>query len=228
VKNGSDLQIAIEEIRSAGSLKRRYHKEAAIFRVILDKSPFLRKDYSLDLKRARQKVGAHLKELLGEYRDYNGGMIHKQNEALEQLRKLYLPDVLMEHEVLLENFFYSLRPGIMQTVHPPETIKILFDLLLNSLKEDLETKGFTFKVATEGKLFFALIVASVANFKEDVFSAMASLKIPSYDLTSSFLFVRECGAIGFILRADEIERRSEFQQTLLEAMLKWKEKALSH
>ncbi|MBF8262743.1 MAG: hypothetical protein HW387_408 [Parachlamydiales bacterium] len=217
----SNLRIAVDEIRSAGTLKRRYPKEAVIFRAILDKSHFFRKDYSLDLKRARQKVVSELKLLLGEFRDYNGGMIHKQDEALEQLRKL-IGEAAADNEILLENFFYSLRPGIMQTVHPPETLKILYDLLLESLKDDLAIKGFSLKVAMNGKYFFTMITAAAPTFKEEVQTAVSKLKIPSYDLTSSFLHVQELATIGFIFRSDEIERRTKLQQTLLEAMLKWK------
>jgi hypothetical protein len=215
------LHVAVDEVRSAGSLKRRYPKEAVIFRVILDKTSFFRKDYSLDLKRARQKVGAELRQLLGEFRDYNGGMIHKQDEALEQLRKT-IGISASDHEILLENFFYSLRPGIMQTVHPPETLKILFNLLLESLRDDLTLKGFSLKVAAEGKYFFTMIAAAAPTFREEILSAVAKLKIPSYDLTSTFLHVQEFATIGFILRTDEPERRLQLQQTLLEAMLKWK------
>jgi hypothetical protein len=217
----SNVHIAVDEIRSAGSLKRRYPKEAVIFRAILDKSHFFRKDYSLDLKRARQKVCSELKTLFGEFRDYNGGMIHKQDEALEQLRKL-IGFAASEHEILLENFFYSLRPGIMQTVHSPETLKTLFDLLLETLKEDLALKGFCLKVAMNNKYFFAIITAAAPSFKEEIQTAIARLKIPSYDLTSTFLHVQQITTIGFIFRSEEIERRSQFQQTLQESMLKWK------
>jgi hypothetical protein len=148
-------------------------------------------------------------------------MIHKQDEALEQLRKLIGPS-LADNEILLENFFYSLRPGIMQTVHPPETLKILFDLLLESLNDELAMKGFSLKVAAEGKYFFVMVAAAAPTFKEDVQTAIAKLKIPSYDLTTTFLHVQECATIGYIYRTDEIEKRNQLQQTLLDAMLKWK------
>lgn len=217
----SDLRVTVDEIRSAGSLKRRYLKEAVIFRAILDKSHFFRKDYSLDLKRARQKVCSELNLLLGEFRDYNGGMIHKQDEALEQLRKL-IGAAAAEHELLLENFFYSLRPGIMQTVHPPETIKTLYDLLLEALKEDLAAHGFCLKAAMKGKYFFAMIAAAAPSFKDEIQTAISRLKIPSYDLTSTFLHIQETAANGFILRSEDMEQRSQLQQTLLEAMLTWK------
>lgn len=216
-----NLRIAIDEIRSAGMLKRRYPKEAVIFRVILDKSSFFRKDYSLDLKRARQKVCADLRQLLGEFRDYNGGMIHKQDEALEQLRKTIGPTA-SDHEILLENYFYSLRPGIMQTVHSPEILKTLFQLHLDALKENLNLKGFSLKTSQEGKYYFAIVAAAAPTFKEDIQNAISKLKIASYDLTTTFLHVQEFATFGFIYRTDDLEKRSLLQQTLLETMLKWK------
>src|SRR5207302_6284684 len=59
-KNSVRLKIAIDEIRSAGSWKHKHHKEAAVFRVLLDKPSYFRKDYSLDLKRARNTIATHL------------------------------------------------------------------------------------------------------------------------------------------------------------------------
>jgi hypothetical protein len=220
IKNVS-LRIAIDEIRSAGSLKKRVPKEAVIFRAIVDKAPFFRKDFSLDLKKARQKVAEELRKFLGEFRDYNGGMIHKQDEALELLRKAVGPSAAYD-EVLLENFFHSLRPGIMQTVHPPELLKHFFKLLHEVIDEDLMQKGFTLKVSEERKYFLVVIGAAAPNFKEELQTAVSKLKIASYDLTSTFLHIHECATLGYILRTEDMERRSQFQQVLLDTMLKWK------
>lgn len=217
----ASIRIMIDEIRSAGSLKRRFPKEAVVFRAIIDKASFFRKDFSLDLKKARQRVAAELKQFLGEFRDYNGGMIHKQDEALEQLRKA-LGSSASHHEVLLENFFYSLRPGIMQTIHAPETLRTLFSLLLEVLSEDLIQKGFVFKVSEGGKYFFSMIGAAAPTFKEEAQTAIARLKIPSYDLTTTFLHIQDFAILGHILRTEDSERRTQFQQSLLDAMLKWK------
>lgn len=215
------LQIMVDEIRSAGTLKKRFPKEAVVFRALLDKAPFFRKDFSLDLKRARKTVASELRVLLGEFRDFNGGMMHKQDEALEVLRKMIGEDA-SHHEILLENYFYSLRPGIMQTIHSPEILRSLFNLLLQVLNEDLLEKAFSLKVQGEGKYFLAMIGAAAPTFKEEVMSAVAQLKIPSYDLTTTFLGVQECATLGYILRADDLEKRSAFQQVLLDSMLKWK------
>lgn len=221
LSKGSSLKIAIDEIRSAGSLKRRCPKEAVVFRAIIDKAHFFRKDFSLDLKRARQQVVAELRKFIGEFRDYNGGMIHKQDEALEHLRKV-IGAAATQHDILLENFFYSIRPGIMQTIHTAEHLSLLFKLLLEVLDEHLAHKGFSLKVLGEGKYFFAMIGACAPTFKEEVQSAVARLKIPSYDLTTTFLHIHEHATLGYVLRTEDLEKRAELQQTLLEAMLNWK------
>ena len=219
--SGCSLRIVLDEIRSAGLLKRRYAKEAVVFRVFLDKSVFIRKDYSLNLKGARKKISTELRYLLGEVRDYNGGMIYKQDEALEHLRKAIGP-IAQHNEILVENFFHSLRPGIMQTVHPPEVLNTLFKQLLEVMNTDLMDKGFILKTEAKPKFFFAMLAAAAPNFREEVMTAIAKLKIPSYDLTSSFLIVQESAIFGFIYRTDDLERRSQFQQVLLSAMLQWK------
>ncbi len=219
--SSSTLRIMVDEIRAAGMLKRRFPKEAVVFRAMLDKAPFFRKDFSLNLKRARQKVSAELRQLLGDFRDFNGGMMHKQDEALEHLRKT-LGSAAVHHEILLENFFYSLRPGIMQTIHSPENLTTLFNLLLEVLEEDLLHKAFSLKVSGEGKYFLAMIGAAAPTFKEEVMTAVAQLRIPSYDLTTTFLHVQENATLGYVLRTEDVEKRSQFQQVLLDAMLKWK------
>ena len=218
---GSTMRIIVDEVRFAGSLKRRIPKEAVIFRASLEKSPFVRKDYSLDLKRARQKVSSELRMLLGEFRDFNGGMIHKQDEALENLRNNLGP-IAAHHEVLLENFFYSLRPGIMQTVLSSEVLRTLFEMLLKMLEEDLLQKGFSFKTSSDNTYLFLMIGAAAPTFKDELLAAISRLKIASYDLTSTFLIFQESATLGLILRSEDQEKRKLLQQTLLETMIHWK------
>ncbi|HSX10907.1 MAG TPA: hypothetical protein VLF94_04240, partial [Chlamydiales bacterium] len=83
----SALKMDIDDVRIMGYLKQKYAKEAAIVRVTVDKKRFFRPDYSVDLLRARQKIVSQLNQCLGEFRDFNGGMILKQDESLGQLRQ---------------------------------------------------------------------------------------------------------------------------------------------
>src|SRR5690606_28147389 len=83
----SRLKIDIDHIRTMGYLLHKYPKEAAIFHITISKQPFFRPDHSVDLLKARQKIALELQYFLGEFRDFNGGMILKQDEALEALRR---------------------------------------------------------------------------------------------------------------------------------------------
>ncbi|HEX2583206.1 MAG TPA: hypothetical protein VHL30_03730, partial [Chlamydiales bacterium] len=182
VSGESELKLSIDEIREIGKLKRKIPKEASMLCVALDKAPFFRPDYSVDLLRARQKVAYELSKVIGEYRDFNGGMILKQEESLLSLRSS-LGTMSQEIEFLLENYFYSLRPGIMQTVLPTEVLNAHFGLLIHLRKnpncEVLEKKTERFF------LFFGRI--NLPGLKENIEIAVERLKIPSYELTSCSL-----------------------------------------
>ncbi len=123
------LPIHVEEVRKAGLLKKKTVKEAAILRVKVAKGPLFRLDGAVDIPRGRAKVVAELERLFGPFRDYNGGMIGKQEEVLRALEtQIGIEDPAIE--LILQNFFYSIRPGIMKTLLPIDSIKRLFLLLL--------------------------------------------------------------------------------------------------
>jgi hypothetical protein len=200
VSGQSDLKLSIDEIREIGKLKRKIPKESSVLSAALDKALFFRPDHSVDLLRARQRVAYELSKIIGEYRDFNGGMILKQEESLLALRNLIGP-IPQETELLLENYFYSLRPGIMQTVLPTEILNAHFELFIR-LHKDLNSHFL------EGEmdrffLFFGKI--PYPRGKHNVEIALEQLKIPSYELTSCFLQLPGMAAIGYILRSENVD-----------------------
>ena len=68
-------------------LRKKYPKEANIFQLQIDKDPFLRADHSLDLHQARQSIVEELEKVIGEVRDYNGGLISKQHALFALLKE---------------------------------------------------------------------------------------------------------------------------------------------
>lgn len=199
LENQSELTFSIEEIREIGKLRRKTPKETSVLRVALDKAPFFRVDYSVDLLRARQKVAYELGRIIGEYRDFNGGMILKQEEALLNLRKLIGP-MSQETEFLLEEYFYAIRPGIMQTALPPEVLKAHFHLVEKN-RNSLD------RVLVEKVDNYHLIVGKSQNrdFKNQIEMAVGKLSIPSYELTNCFLQIPPMNFLGYILRSDSEE-----------------------
>jgi hypothetical protein len=216
IKNSS-IKMNIEQVRVMGYLKQKHPKESAIIRVTLDKEPFFRADQSVDLLRARQKIVSELNLCLGDFRDFNGGMILKQDESLNLLRQEFelLPRDL---EFILQNYFYSLRPAIMQTVYESQLLKKHFDLLSKAVKTDFTNKRYQMYTDRSDKFFICFIAAPDASFKERVLSATAKLKLNSRELTSCCLEFGSVSLLGFILKAETPQIESHFEATIRQGL----------
>ncbi len=211
------LSIHFDESKVVGYIKRRYPKEANLFRIHLPKAPFLRKDSYVDLQKARQVIVHDLTSSLGNFRDFNGGMIVKQNEVLQELLTL-LPDLNKEGEFLLENFFYSLRPAIMQSLLPAKVLKELFLLHQMAIQECIATPFFQKILHTSG--YILVVTASTSKgLQEKLEAALKSLKIHPRNLTLSHLLHSEITAIGYIYRNEEEKQGEIFLQKLTNCYL---------
>lgn len=207
------LKFHLDESKILGLLKKKYPKEANIFRVSLSKFPFLRRDYSLDLRKARQAVSKELLNVIGEFRDFNGGILTKQCEALEALKKL-LPNLKNNHEFLLENFFYSIRPGIMQSILDSEIIKTFFLMFTNIMKKEIENEKYTLTTHSTEKHFLIMIKTNFSKLKEDIILATNKLKFKSFELISSSLDTTEEKTLGYMLLSTEEEKKNLLYQSI--------------
>jgi len=219
--NRSDtfLKFHQEEIKIVGYLKKKYPKEANLFKLALNRSPFIRRDNFLDLQKTRQCVVKELIKVLGDFRDYNGGMIFKQSQALDKLKELLLPKQ-KEDELMLEDFFYSLKPALMQSILSTEVIKSLYLLFLDIKKQNFSEDRFYIKTDSHKQYFLVMIAVKDSSYKEEMENEIKSLNIPSFDLTSCFVSLPECCCFGYILRNSDSAKRSSFYRALLKAMKK--------
>jgi hypothetical protein len=140
-KDDSSMTYIPDRVKRVGMLRKRYPKEATIFRLKFSSKPFLRDDHSVDLFRARQAIIRELQRLVGDVRDYNGGMIAKQIELLGALKQL-LGEADRTSSRLLESFFHALYPIESRSIVPPEQLKKLF-LLWKQLLNDSSQKVLT-------------------------------------------------------------------------------------
>lgn len=201
------LKFNLDETKITGLLKKKYPKEANIFRVSLNKAPFLRRDYSLDLRKARQAVSKELLNILGEFRDFNGGMLSKQCEALESVKKL-LPNLKNSSEFFLENFFYSIRPGIMQSILDAEIIKNFYLLLCDIMKKELDNEKYSILMQTTDKYYLIMIKTNLSKLKDDIILSVNKLKFKSFELISSSLDTQEEKTLGYLLLSTEEEKKN--------------------
>ncbi len=125
-KKSSRFVFVEDRVKKVGLLRGKYYKEATVFRLQIPKSFYLRRDHSLNLWKARQDVVNEIQRVVGDFRDYNGGMIANQMENLYVFKKMCsLNDGRDELDV--ENFFYSVFPVEMRSVIDPVLLKILYD-----------------------------------------------------------------------------------------------------
>lgn len=172
------LHYLHDRCKTVGHLRKKYIKEANVFRIKLSKSHYLRKDHSIDLFKARQFVIAELSRIVGEVRDFNGGIISKQNELLCAVRDL-LGESIKYNDLLLENFFYSLLPVAMRAIMDPLALKNLFLMQVESIEKSFfNNEIYLLSLSQDSQYVYVMIKAQNRSIKEELSRLFAKLQIP--------------------------------------------------
>ncbi len=191
------FKFSAERIRRVGRLRRRYVKEAAVFRTVTPIEPFLRPDHSVDMVQARAAILGEVAKVVGEVRDYNGGMIYKQSETLSGLKQA-LGKVALQNNLLLEKFFYSLAPMEMRSVFEVEPLKQLFLLLLQAMKSHLARQ-----VRHEAERLMVVLPVEGSLQKRQLAERIEKLAIPQHLLATFTLEVHETQYVGYLYLSGE-------------------------
>ncbi len=213
-KSKTSLKYIPDRVRRVGHLRKKYVKEATVFRTLVDSSPFLRRDGSVDLYKARQYILSELSKLIGEVRDYNGGMIYKQNELLSSL-KSSLGRIGEQHNILLEKFYYSLNPIEMRTSVEMDHLKQLFLLLLQATKTDsvMHKKNGDFLYKQDGKRALAVIPVDTAK-RKTLSDRIGLLSLPVHQFVSFALETEGMLYAGYLLLSEDKEAQARFLSAL--------------
>lgn len=214
-KNSSILNFVSDEVKIVGKLKKKYLKEANTFHISLKKDVVLRKDFSLNIHKARDLIVAELEKVIGEFRDFNGGLLCQQSQALEQL-KSSLGEVHEKHEYLLENFFYSIKPHVAVNIFSADLLKILFLSFLDIRKSDFIKEPYIIKHICLENYLISTIAASVQTVQEAIAADIANFKPSSLSLAFVPLKINGIYLLGYILKGTK-EEVLNFQSRLFEA-----------
>lgn len=214
------LKLYDHDVRMVGILRKRYPKEANVFEIRLDKKQFLRKDFSLDLYKARLCIISELTRLLGDIRDYNGGMIAKQHEVLSELKSLLVKENI-RNDFLLENFFYSITPNYMQSLLSPVVLKELFLKLLSVLEHDFNIDKFYMQTTIYDDYYLLMLGAIQPSFNKFISSLLEELLTSCHEFTHSFVNVYDITCIGFLLKFEKTEEYHLFEQHIVQALKRW-------
>lgn len=225
--SNTSLKYIHDRIQNAGTVRKKFKKEATVFRVKLSKEQFLRADHTIDLNRARQVVIEELFNILGEIRDFNGGMISKQNEVLIDLKAL-LSGSVKYNDLMLENFFYSLTPVIMRNVLEPEAMRTLFLMMLSSIEEPLINEDiYALQVVNDPQFVFITVKAVHRSIRDEIARLLIKLSLHSSQLAIASLPVQDFTHLGYIYRSDDASRKQQFIQVIQQALANWKTKKVA-
>jgi hypothetical protein len=197
----SSLRFIPDRIKKVGLLRKKYPKEVNVFRVRLDTHPFLRPDHSVDLFKARQAVVQELHRLLGEFRDYNGGMIAKQHEQFLVLKSLFA-SLDRNEEMLLENFFHAIFPVELRSMFNPQLLKNLFTMLLEAIQQNREE--------SKDQPIFLHKSDALCCYVLCEGQKVESLPIPSSQLLTLSLQVSETSYTGYIYLEQNPAKQNKF------------------
>jgi len=224
-KGNSPLQYIHDHTKIVGVLRKKYQKEVTVFRVKLPKEGFLRRDHTIDLYKARQTVVGELSLVIGEFRDFNGGMITKQNELLSSLKDLLVSSMPYD-ELLLENFFFSLTPVIMRTLLEPEALKRLFLMQLELLEK--RGKGaFEYRVHQDIDFLFILLKIEQKELRQEIDTTLNEFNFHSTELARTTVKSGEVWYDGYIYRSDVPAKQQRFLQAVKDAVDRSSQLALS-
>lgn len=223
------LEFIHDRTKIVGSLRKKYKKEATVFRLKIRKTPFLRSDYSVDLYKARHEVAKELRRVIGEFRDFNGGTISKERELFEKVRK-ELGHLAKEHAFLLENFFFSLTPAVMRSVLPSEPVKNIFTMFVEAENEGLtDNLPFQIRIRETGGYFHLHLSAKNPSFYEILAPAIEAVKVSTLQITSCFLPQSDApSSFAMICRnTPDQEEVHRLRLAIERAMTNWAQRFLS-
>ena len=210
-KSKTDLKYIPDRIRKIRSLRHKYTKEAVVFRTFISSNAFLRTNHSVDLYKARTVVFNKLCGILGELRDYNGGMILKQSEQLTALKNS-LGKIGQSQSILVEKFFHSLAPVEMRTSCSTEPLKQLFLMLLTAVKKEtprLPFGGSDFLFKQEVDRVLAVVPEGRGMLK-----TIEALKIPTHQFVSVSLDINDVSYVGLLLLSNDKSLQSALLASL--------------
>jgi len=212
-----------DRVQIVGYLRKKYPIEAHVFRLNMTKDiSLLRADSSLNFYVARQEVSSLLFQAIGEFRDYNGGIIVKQGEILSQFKQSFqgaagkFPD-------LLENFFYSITPIEKQATLSFEVLKILFDLFLEASKADLAKKSsYSIKSSVNERRLFVIVRAKDPSFKGFIAESLDTGGFSTKEIVSTSGNFQTIFFAGYVVEG--MEKYDSFIKCVQEAMTAWQKK----
>ncbi len=200
-----------------GYIRKKHPKEALVLEIEMQASDFLRKDNCIDLYKARHKILVNLEKALGPVRDFNGGIIAKQNEVFQDFT-LSLGDNAHKYRSLLETFFYNIYPAEKRSLIQPEILKECFLILVKLLKTPSEKKPKLNKLKMK-ECCFVLTEQTDCATHSNVKELTELPKMPLTDIITIKLIFEDRRFLGCLYLSEDKKKQDKALKILEKAIV---------
>lgn len=179
------IELIPEMTAEIDSLDKEWMKQANIMTFEVDSGLFARKNSSIDLREVRLYVAKAIELMIGEYRDYNGGLFSKQHKQLRAIQEI----VGDAEKSFLESLFYAFTPSHFQTFILPEAGRKCASLFLEAKKTSLiENQPYTLLTHHSSSFSIAVIKTTLENLKNSLLQEVANFSFPQHQ----FGYIAQC------------------------------------
>lgn len=213
----SRVEYLHDRYRCLGTIGENMLKEATVFRLKLQKAAFLRKNFSVDLVKARQRISEELTNVLGYFRDFNGGTLAKECELLSDLR-LQLKECKKFSSLLLENFFHSISPPHMRSTLEASELKALFLFLLDTHQHAGNSGEPQIFSRCEENIAFVIIRYCDSSGRKEITRRLHENLNEQGQWASIFVAIHPVSYAGYLLRSSLPCEQQHFCSTIYNAI----------
>ena len=219
-----DCSFVSERVSVVKHLENR-PVEGHVFRLHLPRvDSLLRSDGSLDFYAARKKVVSLLTNAIGEFRDYNGGILIKQQELFQHFKDNFLELANYDAE-LMETFFYGLIPLEKQAFMQEKILFSLFVYFLQNRVEKVSAEApYSLKIYREENRVYICVCGEDPAIKEVISSVFQSGGFRSQEIVYNIIDVEEKVFFNCALLSSTTVEVETFIQALQESLHKWHQK----
>lgn len=186
------LKFIPEMTSELGLVGKNHFKQANLVTFEVESSLFSRKNGSIDLREARAYVAKGIELMVGEYRDFNGGLLLKQNKQLKEIK-----DILEDsNKTLIESLFYSFTPSLFQTFILPEAGKACTSLVLEANAIPLSSERPYLLLQNRGENFSLIVIKTgEEQLKNRIQKEISNFSFPLHQ----FGYVVQCIESEYVL-----------------------------
>lgn len=184
----TDCLFVSELVSVVRHIKGIHPVEAHVFRLHLPRdASLMRSDASLDFYSARRRVTDLIRRAIGDFRDYNGSIIIKQQELLQEFKNNF-PDEATHNSELMESFLYSLLPVQKQLILHGDVLNALFTYFLENRKNKLsESSPYSCDIHHKGSLAFLTVRGEDSTLIEAITIVMQEPAFKTVDFAYNIL-----------------------------------------